>query len=116
MPDLHLQQGPVVSNREEERPEGIALRAALCRIEDVARAVPRLVVEQEEAASLAVPQGHGWDEVRKLSSQPREDGFAGDAVEAIPLVVGRDGVARVAPEVLSQQLDAETPGARGCNG
>ena len=106
MPDLHLQQGPVVSNREEEGPEGIALRAALCRIEDVARAVPRLVVEQEEAASLAVPQSHGWDEVRKPSSQPREDGFAGDAVEAIPLVVGRDGVARVAPEVFSQQLDS----------
>ena len=53
---LHLEQRPVVADGEEERSERVPLRASLGRHEDVAVAVPRLLVEEEEAARDLVPQ------------------------------------------------------------
>ena len=95
----------MIADGEEEGPERIALRAALGRHEGVARAAPRLCVEEKEAALLAIPQRDGRDELREPPPQARKDGLARDAVEAVALVVRGDRVAGVAPQMLLQQLN-----------
>ena len=97
----------MIADGEEEGPERIALRAALGRHEGVARAAPRLCVEEKEAALLAIPQRDGRDELREPPPQARKDGLARDAVEAVALVVRGDRVAGVAPQMLLQQLKEE---------
>jgi len=73
---LHLEQRPVVADGEEERSERAPLRASLGRHEDVAVAVSRLLVEEEEAARDLVPQRHRGDELGVPATQASKDGLS----------------------------------------
>ena len=66
----------MVADGEEERAERVSLRASLGRHEDVAVAVTRLLVEEEEAARDLVPQRHRGDELGVPAAQTGKDGLA----------------------------------------
>ena len=66
----------MVADGEEERSERVPLRVSLGRHEDVAVAVTRLLIEEEEAARDLVPQRHRGDELGVPAARAGKNGLS----------------------------------------